>query len=126
MADEVRIDRWLWAVRLYRTRTAAKAAVTGGHVDVDGAPVKPARRVAVGALVELTGHPRVRSCRVVRPIERRVGAAVAADCVEVVEAVERPEADVWGPGALAGGRRERGAGRPTKKERRQTDRLRRR
>lgn len=124
MADQVRIDKWLWAVRLYRSRTAATEAVAGGHVDVDGEGVKPARRVAPGALVELSGHPRVRSCRVVRPIEKRVGAAVAAGCYDVVEAVERPSGEDWLRGGVPGGRRDRGAGRPTKKERRQTDRLR--
>lgn len=124
MADDVRIDKWLWAVRLYRTRAAAKAAITGGHVDVDGDAVKPARRVASGALVELTAHPRVRSCRVVRPIERRVGAPIAAECYQLVEAVERSPDDDWSIGTLPGGHRDRGAGRPTKRERRQTDRLR--
>lgn len=124
MADEVRIDKWLWAVRLYRTRTAAKEAVAGGHVDVDGDAVKPARRVAPGTLVELSGHPRVRTCRVVRPIERRVGASLAADCYEVIEEAPRPAADDVRLGVLPGGRRDPGAGRPTKKQRRQTDRLR--
>lgn len=124
MADGVRVDKWLWAVRLYRTRTAAKEAVAGGHVDVDGEPVKPARRVAPGSLVELTGHPRVRSCRIVRTVERRVGASVAVGCYDLVEEVGPPDPDDWSRGALPGGHRERGSGRPTKKQRRQTDRLR--
>jgi len=129
----VRIDKWLWAVRLYKTRTAATEACSGGHVEVGGVKAKAARKVAVGEEVELSGHARVRRCRVVRLVEKRVGAAVAAECVEVVEAV----ASVGSGGADGGdggrpwwmeagpvGARERGAGRPTKRERRLTDRLR--
>jgi ribosome-associated heat shock protein Hsp15 len=120
-ATSVRVDKWLWAVRLYSTRTAAAEACAGGHVRVGEDRVKSARPVRVGDEVHLSGHPRVAACRVVRLVERRVGAPVAATCYEVLEAVPRPgPSEDWIDVAV----RERGAGRPTKRDRRLTDDLR--
>ncbi len=114
-----RIDSWLWGVRLYKTRSAAKDAVVGGHVSVNGTKVKPSYRVSPGDEVRATVGQRQRIVEVVEPIEKRVGAARAAECL-VDHSPPPPERAYVAPA----GTRERGAGRPTKRDRRVTDRLR--
>jgi ribosome-associated heat shock protein Hsp15 len=116
--DVTRVDVWLWAVRLYKTRSAATAACRGGHVRVNGVAAKAATPVKRGDRVEaFIGRERI--LEVVAVIDKRVGAAVAATCLidhsPPVPVVER-EAPVFA--------RERGAGRPTKRERRELDRFR--
>lgn len=115
----VRVDKWLWAVRVFRTRTDATAACRGGHVKVGGVTAKPATTVGPGDRVEVRVHHRDRVLEVVEPIEKRVGAAVAAGCL-VDHSEPAPEWDFLAPVA----RRDRGAGRPTKRDRREIDRLR--
>lgn len=114
----VRLDAWLWAVRMYKTRSAATAAVRGGHVRVNGEPVKAAHTLAVGDTVRLRKDHRERTLQVTGLISKRVGAPVA----------QRQYIDHSPPPIprelLAVPVRERGAGRPTKKERREIDRLR--
>jgi ribosome-associated heat shock protein Hsp15 len=121
-SDAVRVDRWLWAVRLYRTRSAAADACRGGHVRVNGRGVKAARLVRTGDRVEARVGPRRRVLEVVRPIDKRVGAAVAAEAYVDHSPPPEPRVGAERPAVT----RERGSGRPTKRERRQTDRLRRR
>ena len=75
--DETRIDRWLCAVRLVKTRPLATRLCEGGHVLVNGAPAKPSTKVRAGDRVEAFIADRERIVEVVRPIESRVGAAVA-------------------------------------------------
>jgi len=112
------VDVWLWAVRAYKTRSAATAGCKGGHVRVNGAAAKPATPVRVGDRVEAhIGRERV--LEVVRLIDKRVGAAVAAECF-VDHSPPVPETEREAP-VFA---RERGAGRPTKRERRDLDRFR--
>ena len=123
-SERVRVDAWLWAVRLFPTRTAATDACASGRVRVGGDAAKPARRVGVGDVVEARRADRTGTYRVVRPITKRVGAALAVDCYEVVaeeshRAPRIPEGAAWGE-------RSRGTGRPTKKERREIERFRRR
>lgn len=117
--DSVRIDQWLHAVRLTKTRSEAAAACRGGHVDVNGTAVKPAAAVQLGDRVEAYLHQRRRVVVVERLLTKRVGAAVAVECYtdHSPPPPEREIADVFAV-------RERGAGRPTKRERRQLDRLR--
>lgn len=117
--ETARVDRWMWAVRLFRTRSDSAAACRGGHVRVDGRPAKAATPVGPGATVEVQVHGVDRTVEVVRPLERRVGAALAADCL-VDHTPPPPPDDVTPPVA----ERDRGAGRPTKRERREIDRLR--
>ena len=114
----VRIDAWLWAVRLYKTRSAATAAVRAGHVRVDGEPVKAATPVAVGNRVRVRQDGRERILEVTGLISKRVGAPVAAK--QYIDHSPPPVPREL----LAVPRRERGAGRPTKRERRQLDALR--
>jgi ribosome-associated heat shock protein Hsp15 len=117
--DETRIDRWLWAVRLSKTRSEATDACRGGHVRVNGKPAKPAAPVRVGDRVEARVQGRERILEVVRIIDKRVGAPIAAEClVDHSPPVVRDEA------ATPLFERDRGAGRPTKRDRRDLDRLR--
>ena len=111
----VRVDKWLWAVRVYKTRSAATAACRGGHVKINGSLAKAASTVAVGDRVEAMTSVR-RTLEVTRLIEKRVGALLAATCM-VDHTPPASEVD-----ALAV--RDRGAGRPTKKDRRALERLR--
>jgi ribosome-associated heat shock protein Hsp15 len=117
--EATRVDRWLWAVRLYKTRAAATDACRGGHVRVNGAPAKAAAPVRVGDQVEARVHGRPRVLEVVRVVDKRVGPPVAAGCL--VDHSPPPPPKDQAPVAFA---RERGAGRPTKRERRQLDRFR--
>lgn len=115
------MDAWLWAVRATKTRSAATAACRAGHVRIDGARVKASHRVAVGDVVRLRVRGFDRILRVRRTISRRVGASEAAIAVDDLTPA-RPESERL----AAIPRRDRGAGRPTKRERREIDRLRRR
>ncbi|HEX3425039.1 MAG TPA: RNA-binding S4 domain-containing protein [Acidimicrobiales bacterium] len=116
--EETRVDRWLWAVRLYKTRSLATEGCRGGHVKVNGSPAKPATTVRVGDRVEaFVGRQRV--LEVVRVIDTRVGAPIAATCV-VDHSPPPPPREERSTGLL----RPTGYGRPTKRDRRQMDRLR--
>ncbi|KFC52108.1 tRNA synthetase RNA-binding protein [Micrococcus luteus] len=114
----VRIDAWLWAVRLYKTRSAATAAVRAGHVRIDGEPVKAATPVVVGNRVRVRQDGRERILEVTGLIAKRVGAPVARQ-----QYVDHSPPPVLRE-LLAVPYRERGAGRPTKRDRRQLDALR--
>ena len=117
--DATRVDRWLWAVRLFKTRSAASDACRAGHVRVNDARVKPAAPVRVGDTVRARVNDRERIVEVVRLIETRVGAPVAAECLIDHSPPEEPR-ELQVPVA----KRERGAGRPSKRDRRQLERTR--
>jgi ribosome-associated heat shock protein Hsp15 len=116
--ETARVDQWMWAVRIFKTRTAATDACRGGHVRVNGHPAKAASPVRVGDRVTTRVHGWERELEVVKVIDKRVGAPEAAECL-VDHSPERAAAD-----DLAF-QRDAGAGRPTKRDRRQIDRLRR-
>lgn len=115
----VRVDSWLWAVRLAKTRSEATAACKGGHVRLNGDRVKPAQRVRPGDEVRVRRSGREHIVIVQRTIVKRVSAAVAAECLS--DKTPPPPAKTERPAAVI---RERGAGRPTKRDRRAIDRLR--
>jgi ribosome-associated heat shock protein Hsp15 len=115
--ETTRIDRWLWAVRIYKTRSDATKACSGGHVELDGRTVKPAQKVRVGDRVTARAGPRQRILDVARVIDKRVGAPIAAECY-VDHSPPPPER----PLQALFGERDAGAGRPTKRDRRQLDR----
>jgi ribosome-associated heat shock protein Hsp15 len=116
--DETRIDRWLCAVRLVKTRALATRLCEGGHVLANGSPAKPSTKVRAGDRVEARIGGRERVVEVVLPIESRVGAIVAATCYVDHSPPVLPEA---GPEI----RPMRGEGRPGKRLRRELERLRR-
>lgn len=113
-----RLDAWLWSVRLFKTRSLANKAVTGGHVRLNGSPAKPAAPVKPGDVVTVREPGWERKFEVTQVITKRVGAPVAVTCY-IDHSPPRP-AYLSAPMA----RRDRGAGRPTKKDRRDIDRLR--
>ena len=117
--EGTRVDRWLWAVRLYKTRSEATAACRGAHVRVNGSPAKPATPVRVGDRVETRAHGRERVLEVVQVLDKRVSAALAAASV-VDHSPPPPERDEVAPTFL----RDPATGRPTKRDRRRLDRLR--
>jgi ribosome-associated heat shock protein Hsp15 len=118
--ETVRIDQWLHAVRLTRTRADAATACRGGHVKINGKAAKPASTVKVGDHVEARLNQRDRIVDVVRVLEKRVGAAVAFDCY-LDHSPPPPERDPFQPLFAV---RDRGTGRPTKRDKRRIDRLR--
>jgi ribosome-associated heat shock protein Hsp15 len=116
--NDTRIDRWLCAVRLVKTRPLATRLCDGGHVLVNRSPAKPSTKVRAGDRVEALIAGRERVIEVVQPIESRVGALVAATCYVDHSPPVVPEA---GPVIMPA----RGEGRPTKRLRRELERLRR-
>jgi ribosome-associated heat shock protein Hsp15 len=111
----------LWAVRLFKTRTAASKACDKGLVSVGDEPAKPARRVSPGDRVTVERSDHTTVVEVVKLLEKRVGAPVAATAyVDHSPSYERPSAQAGTLFAV----RDRGAGRPTKRDRREIDRLR--
>jgi ribosome-associated heat shock protein Hsp15 len=117
--DKARVDRWLWAVRLVKTRSGAAQACRAGHVQVNGARAKPAAPVRVGDTVRLRVGDRERVVEVVRLLETRVGAELAATCL-----IDRSPPPPPRDPLARQGYRPAGAGRPTKRQRRDLDRAR--
>ncbi|MEU0006211.1 RNA-binding S4 domain-containing protein [Streptomyces sp. NPDC006314] len=117
--ETVRIDSWIWAVRLIKTRSLGAAACRGGHVHVNGERVKPAYSVRVGDEVRLRHEGRERVVIVKRLIRKRVGAPVAVQCY-IDNSPPPPPREAFAPAGL----RDRGTGRPTKRDRRELERLR--
>jgi ribosome-associated heat shock protein Hsp15 len=120
--DTGRIDQWLHAVRITKTRSDAAAACRGGHVEINGKAAKPSSPVKVGDRIEALVNQRQRVVEVTRVIIKRVGASIAVDCY-VDHSPPLPERDNFQPLFAV---RDRGAGRPTKRDRRKIDQLRRR
>lgn len=117
--SSVRVDSWAWAVRLFKTRSAASDACKAGHLKVNGDRAKPSQPVKVGDEVRafVAGSEKIYIAR--RLIVKRVGAAVAADCFE--DRTPPPPPATEAPTDVT---RERGAGRPTKRDRRLIEQLR--
>jgi ribosome-associated heat shock protein Hsp15 len=117
--ESLRVDKWLWAARVFKTRSLAAAACTGGKVDVNEQAVKPAKLVRAGDLVHVTLGPWRRVLRIAALADRR-GPAVAARTLYEDLSPPPPPRIRQLPVAV----RLVGAGRPTKRERRAIDRLR--
>ncbi|MFW5831013.1 MAG: RNA-binding S4 domain-containing protein [Prolixibacteraceae bacterium] len=120
MQESVRIDKWLWAVRIFKTRSKATEACRKGRVEMDELPVKPSREVRVGDVLKVKIAPVTKTLKVVGTIEKRVSAKLVPDFMEDVTPPEELEMlKVQKDMNLLN--RQRGAGRPTKKERRDLD-----
>lgn len=122
MADELRIDKWLWAVRIYKTRTMAGDACRAGKVKIDNAAVKPSRILKPGDVIAVSLSPLNKTIRVKSLIHNRVSAKLAAEAFDDLTPVEENERIKF-MHELNAEKRDRGTGRPTKKERRTIDRL---
>ncbi|HQB27876.1 MAG TPA: RNA-binding S4 domain-containing protein [Paludibacter sp.] len=117
METEMRIDKWLWSVRLYKTRTLAAEACRKGKVLVAGVEAKPSRNIKVGDIIQIKRNPVLFSYEVLALTERRVGAKLVSELMKDVTTPDQLELYELGKIA-AKSNRERGKGRPTKKERR--------
>ncbi len=117
---EARIDKWLWAARIYKTRTIAAAACKKGQISLNGNQLKPSRMIKVGDVISVKKPPITYSFLVKQTIEKRVGAKLIP---EVLENVTPPEQyELLEMNRISGFiDRARGTGRPTKKERRSLD-----
>jgi ribosome-associated heat shock protein Hsp15 len=118
-ATSARVDSWLWAVRLYKTRSAATAACRAGHVRVNGERAKAAQTVRAGDEVRARQDGFDRIVVVRKLVVKRVGAPVAAEALTDLTPPRPPREEVFFVPV-----RDRGAGRPTKRDRREIDRLR--
>lgn len=117
-AAPVRIDVWVWAVRLLKTRSLSAQACKAGHIKLNGVAVKPSQLVTPGDRVRVWVDHRERDVEVVSTVRKRVGAAIAQACY-IDHSPPPPPKEIL----LSMPRRDKGAGRPTKKERRDIDRL---
>jgi len=120
MKTEVRIDKWLWAVRLFKTRTLASEACKKGKIIIKDIQVKPSRNVKVGDVISIKRNPILFSFKVLALAENRMNAKLVPDFMLNVTSPDQLELIELGKLAGATGR-DRGTGRPTKKDRRELD-----
>ena len=117
---EARIDKWMWAVRIFKTRTIACEACKKGRISINGAQVKPSRMVKPGDIIEVRKPPITYSFKVLQAIENRVGAKLVPEVMENVTPADQYE--LLEMNRISGFvDRARGTGRPTKKDRRAMD-----
>jgi len=120
MAETVRIDKWLWAMRLYKTRSIASEACQKGHVSIAGVEVKPSREVRIGDTILVRKSPVTYHYKVLALTANRLGAKLVPEYMadvtpeENLKILEMQKFMQWSD-------RDRGTGRPTKKERREID-----
>ncbi|MBK6930437.1 MAG: RNA-binding S4 domain-containing protein [Saprospirales bacterium] len=120
---KVRIDKWLWSVRIFKSRTIATDACKAGRVRIEGEPVKPSYLLSENEIVTVKKEGFNLQFRPLQLIEKRVGAPIAVTCYEdITPEEEKNKFNAWFlNGQAAAEKREKGAGRPTKKERREID-----
>ena len=120
MANEARIDKWLWAARIFKTRSIAADSCKNGRVTISGTNVKPSHMVKVGETVCVRKPPVTYSYKILKTIEQRVGAKLIPEVYENVTTADQYE--LLEMNRISGFvDRARGTGRPTKKERRSLD-----
>lgn len=120
--SSVRIDKWLWSVRIFKSRTMATTACKAGKVKIEEGNAKPSSLVSVDQKVQVKKNGFNLEFKVLKLIEKRVGAPIAITCYEdLTPAEELNKYQDWFIGKSAPEMREKGAGRPTKRERREID-----
>jgi len=120
--DTIRIDKWLWSVRLFKTRSQATVACKGGKVKIEGMVVKPSREVKLEDIIQVQSGGFSKTVKVIGLLKNRVSARLAVEYVEDIT----PEEEIAKRLMMKDvnyERRERGVGRPTKKQRRLIERL---
>ena len=122
-SGEVRLDKWLWAVRLYKTRSMATAACRAGHVKINGENVKPSRNVHLSEVITARTGELNRTVKVLGFVEQRVGPKLVPQFVEDLTPAAEYLRVAQDRLQLRAPQRAKGAGRPTKKERRQLEDL---
>ena len=117
---EARIDKWLWAARIFKTRSIAADACKNGRVTLKGERIKPSRIIKEGDVIEVRKPPITYTFRILKAIENRVGAKLVPEILENITPPEQyPLLEMTRISGFID--RARGTGRPTKKERRQLD-----
>ena len=120
--SKVRIDKWLWSVRIFKSRSIAADACKTNKVKIDEIAIKPSYSVDIGEVISVRKEGFNMQFKVLKLIDHRVSAALAQPCYENLTSLEEMNKyKDWFVGKSAPERRERGAGRPTKKERREID-----
>ncbi|ALO16564.1 RNA-binding S4 domain-containing protein [Salinivirga cyanobacteriivorans] len=119
-SEAVRVDKWLWAVRVFKTRSQAAEACKKSRVLIDGDAVKPGKSINVGTIIDVKKPPLIHTYKVLALAEKRMGAKLVKDYMEDLT----PEEELAKIDMMRfniDGYRQRGKGRPTKKERRELD-----
>ena len=120
MSQEARIDKWLWAARIFKTRSIAIDACKNGRVTIDGARTKPSHLVKAGDIISVRKPPITYTFKIKQAIERRVGAKLIPEILENITSPEQYE--LLEMSKISGFvDRARGTGRPTKKDRRELE-----
>ncbi|MCB0646012.1 MAG: RNA-binding S4 domain-containing protein [Saprospiraceae bacterium] len=120
--EKMRIDKWVWAVRIYKSRTIAADACKSGKIRLNGNVAKPSALVAENDKIEVKKNGFNLEFKVIKLLKSRVGAAIAVECYEnITPQEEMNKYKNWFMGKAQPELRERGTGRPTKKERREID-----
>lgn len=122
--EKVRVDKFLWGIRLYKTRTLASEACESGRIKKNDQSLKPASLVKAGDELRIRIDHHVKTIRILKTIEKRVGAPIAAECYEDLTPVEELPATKKTLKLQPVFYRDRGTGRPTKRERRDMDEFR--
>lgn len=118
--NEVRIDKWLWAVRLFKTRSIAIEACKKGRITIKGITIKPSRTIKVGDIIEVRRPPIIYSFEVLALSERRMGAKLVPEYMKDV--TDKSQLEILELSKISGFvDRARGTGRPTKKDRRELE-----
>ena len=122
MAEKVRIDKYLWAIRIYKSRSIATESIRDGKVKLNGEPAKSSSLVGIGDLIDVLKAGFRMKYKVVQLIDKRVSPVLAKPCYEDLTPVEElNKYKSWFVGKGGPEKREKGAGRPTKKERREIE-----
>ena len=118
----VRIDKWLWAVRAFKTRAQASDACRGGKIKIDGQNAKASRDVSAGDIIQVQSGPIKKTLKVIKPVRNRVAAKLVPELAEdLTPASEYEKLDMLRQ--LNSEKRDRGIGRPTKRDRRDITKL---
>lgn len=118
----VRIDKFLWSVRIYKTRSIASEACRRGKIMINNLQVKPSRSITKNEIITVKKLPVIFTYRIIDPVENRVSAKLVSNYIEdLTPEEEKIKLDIKDAGFT--GYREKGSGRPTKKERRNLDRF---
>lgn len=121
MSNTARVDKWLWAVRIFKTRSLATEQIKKGRVMLNGASIKPSRTLQAGDTVQVKKPPITYSFKVLDVADKRMGAKEVPNFYKNITPQE--ELDILDVQKMATGRRDRGTGRPTKKERRDIEKF---
>ena len=120
--EKVRVDKWLWAVRIYKSRSKASDACRSGKIKIEDKAVKPSYELEAGLIIHARKNGFDLQFEVLQLLDKRVSAKLAAPCYnDLTPADELNKYKDWFVGKSAAERRIRGAGRPTKRERRELD-----